>query len=161
RLARQAYRRPVTTEDLESLMTQYDAGRKNRTFDSGIQTALQAILVNLEFIFRFERAPDSVAPGQNYPISDLELASRLSYFLWSSAPDNQLLTLAAGGKLKDPAVLEQQVKRMLSDPRSEALINNFAGQWLRLGGLIDITPESLLYPNFSRNLAHSMRREVE
>jgi hypothetical protein len=161
RLARQAYRRPVNAEDLESLMTQFDEGRKNGTFDSGIQTALQAILVNLEFIFRFERTPESVAPGQNYRISDLELASRLSYFLWSSAPDNPLITVASQGKLKDPAILEQQVKRMLNDPRSEALINNFAGQWLRLGGLIDITPESLLYPNFSRNLAHSMRREVE
>jgi len=161
RLARQAYRRPVTAEDLESLMTQYEVGRKNGTFDSGIQTALQAMLVNLEFVFRFERTPDSVASGQNYRIGDLELASRLSYFLWSSSPDEQLLTLAGQGKLQDPAVLDQQVKRMLSDPRSEALVANFAGQWLGLGGLIDITPESTLFPNFTRNLAHSMRREVE
>jgi hypothetical protein len=161
RLAKQAYRRAVTPEDLESLMTQFEVGRKNGTFDSGIQTALQAILINLEFIFRFERTPDNVAPGQNYRISDLELASRLSYFLWSSSPDNQLLSVASEGKLKDPAVLEQQVKRMLSDRRSEALVTNFAGQWLRLGGLLDVTPESLLFPNFSRNLAHSMRQEVE
>ncbi len=161
RLARQAYRRPVSAEDLEALMAQYEVGRKNGTFDSGIQTALQAMLVNLEFVFRFERTPDTAAPGQNYRISDLELASRLSYFLWSSSPDDQLISLASQGKLRDPAVLEQQVKRMLPDPRAEALVRNFAGQWLRLGGLIDITPESLLFPNFTRNLAQSMRREIE
>jgi hypothetical protein len=161
RLARQAYRRPVTAEDLEALMTQYEFGRKNGTFDSGIQTALQSLLVSLEFIFRFERTPDSTAAGMAYPISDLELASRLSYFLWSSSPDEQLLTLAAQGKLREPVVLEQQVQRLLTDPRSTALIANFAGQWLRLGGLIDVTPESTLFPNFTRNLANSMRREIE
>jgi len=161
RLARQAYRRPTTAEDIESVMTQYEVGRKNGTFDTGIQTALQAILVNLEFIFRFERAPDSAASGQDYRISDLELASRLSYFLWSSSPDEQLLRLASKGKLKDPVVLERQVKRMLVDPKSEALVANFVNEWLRLSGLIDITPESTLFPNFTRNLAQSMRREVE
>ncbi len=161
RLARQAYRRPVNAEDLEALMTQYDFGRKNGTFDSGIQTALQSMLVNLEFVFRFERTPDSVAAGQNYTISDLELASRLAFFLWSSSPDDPLITLASQGKLRDPAVLEQQVKRLLADSRSDALITNFAGQWLRLGGLGEVTPESTLFPNFTRNLAQSMRREVE
>ena len=162
RLAKQAYRRPASAEDLEALMTQYQVGRANGgTFDSGVQAALQSILVNLEFVFRLERMPEGTAPGQNFRISDLELASRLSYFLWSSSPDLQLMNLAGQGKLREPAVLEQQVKRMLDDPRSEALIANFAGQWLRLGGLIDITPESLLYPNFTRNLGQSMRREVE
>jgi len=161
RLARQAYRRPVNAEDLEGLMTQFETGRKNGSFDSGIQTALQAMMVNLEFIFRFERMPDSAAPGQNYRISDLELASRLSYFLWSTSPDEQLIATASQGKLKDPVVLEQQVKRMLADPRSQTLVNNFAGQWLRLGGLMDVVPESLLFPNFTRNLGNSMRREIE
>jgi hypothetical protein len=161
RLARQAYRRPVNAEDLEALMTQYEFGRKKGTFDSGIQTALQSMLVSLEFIFRFERTPDSVVAGATYPISDLELASRLSYFLWSSSPDEPLLSLASQGKLRDPVVLEQQVQRLLNDQRSKALIANFAGQWLRLGGLIDVTPESTLFPNFTRNLAQSMRREVE
>ncbi|MBI4471290.1 MAG: DUF1592 domain-containing protein [Acidobacteria bacterium] len=161
RLARQAYRRLITAEDMEALMAQYEVGRKSGTFDSGIQTALQAMLVNLEFIYRFERIPSGVAPGQDYRISDLELASRLSYFLWSSGPDEQLITVASQGKLKDPIELERQIKRMLMDSRSAALIQNFAGQWLRLSGLTDITPESLLFPNFTRNLAHSMRREVE
>lgn len=161
RLVRQAYRRPSTAEDLEALMNQYDVGRKNGTFDAGIQTALQAILVNPEFIFRFERTPENVGPGATYRISDLELASRLSYFLWSSSPDERLIEVASQGKLREPAVLEQQVQRMLKDPRADALIQNFAGQWLRLNGIVDITPESLLFPNFTRNLGQSMRREIE
>jgi len=161
RLARQAFRRPVTPEDLEGLMVQYQAGRKEGNFDSGIQAALASILARPEFVFRFEHIPPHVAPGQTYRISDLELASRLSYFLWSSAPDDQLLSLASQGKLKDPVVLEQQVERMLKAARSEALAANFAGHWLRLGGLQDILPEAMLYPQFTRNLAVSMRREVE
>src|SRR5687767_11832807 len=123
--------------------------------------ALQAMLVNLEFIFRFERTPETVPAGEDYRISDLELASRLSYFLWSSAPDDQLINIAGQGKLREPVVLEQQVKRMLTDLRGEVLIANFAGQWLRLSGLVEITPESTLFPNFTRNLGQSMRREVE
>ena len=142
-------------------MVQYQAGRDEGNFDSGIQAALSSILARPEFTFRFEHIPPNVAPGQTYRISDLELASRLSYFLWSSAPDDQLLSIASQGKLKDPVVLEQQVKRMLTDPRSEALAANFAGQWLRLGGLQDVLPEAVLYPQFTRNLAVSMRREVE
>ena len=161
RLAAQAFRRPVTPEDLEGLMTHYEVGREGGTFGGGIQAALQAILVRPEFVFRFERIPPDVAPGQTYRISDLELASRLSFFLWSSAPDAELLTLASQGKLEDPAVLEQQVKRMLGDRRSEALARNFAGHWLRLGGLQDVLPEAMHYPQFTRNLAVSMRREVE
>jgi hypothetical protein len=161
RLVRQAYRRPSTPEDLEALMTQYEVGRKAGNFDSGIQMALRAMLVNLEFIFRFERTPDRIASGQNYRISDLELASRLSYFLWSSSPDEQLINLASQGKLKDPVVLEQQVKRMLADSRSEALTANFADLWLQLRPLDDVIPDSDVYPNFSHNLGHSMKREVE
>jgi len=126
-----------------------------------VRTGVQAILANPEFVFRFERIPGNVAPGQTFKLSDLELASRLSYFLWSSAPDDQLLSVASQGKLKDPLILQQQVKRMLSDPRASALASNFAGQWLRLGGLMEVNPESGLFPNFTRNLGVSMRREVE
>jgi hypothetical protein len=161
RLAKQAYRRPVTPEDLEGLMTQYQVGRQDGDFEVGVRTALQAILANPEFVFRFEHVPDKVAPGQTFRISDLELASRLSYFLWSSAPDEQLLAVATQGKLKDPIVLQQQVKRMLKDSRSEALATNFAGQWLRLGGLIEANPDSGMFPNYTRNLGNSMRREIE
>jgi hypothetical protein len=161
RLARQAFRRPVNADDLEGLMTQYEAGRQGADFETGIRTALQAILAKPEFVFRFEHVPDNVPAGQTYRISDLQLASRLSYFLWSSAPDDQLITLASQNKLKDPAVLQQQVKRMLADPRAEALSTSFAGQWLRLGGLQEATPESGLFPNYTRNLGMSMRREVE
>lgn len=161
RLAKQAFRRPVNAEDLEGLMDEYQVGRKNGNFESGIRTALQAILAKPEFVFRVERIPTQVAPGQTYRISDLELASRLSYFLWSSAPDEQLINVATQGKLKDPVVLEQQVKRMLADRRSEALSTSFAGQWLRLAGLQEVTPEAGLFPNYTRNLGVSMRREVE
>jgi len=161
RLANQAFRRPATAEDLEALMGQYQTFRKKGNFDTGIQAALQTILMKPEFLFRFEHVPANVAPGQLFRISDLELASRLSYFLWSSGPDSQLLSVATQGKLKDPAVLEQQVKRMLLDPRSEALSTNFAGHWLRLGGLQDVLPEAMFYPQFTRNLAVSMKREIE
>ncbi len=161
RLAKQAFRRPATSEDLEGLMSQYQTGRKAKDFETGIRTVLQSILAKPEFIFRFEPVPANVAPGAAYRISDLELASRLSFFLWSTAPDDQLLTVASQGKLKDPVVLQQQVKRMLQDPRASALATNFAGQWLRLGGLLESTPESGIFPNFTRNLGNSMRREVE
>jgi hypothetical protein len=114
-----------------------------------------------EFVFRFEHTPPGVQPGTNYRISDFELAARLSYFLWSSAPDDQLITLASQGKLKDPAVLDQQVRRMLADPRSEAMSSVFAAQWLQLQNLRDVQPDAFLYPNFDRNLADSMRRETE
>jgi len=161
RLAKQAFRRPVNAEDLEGLLGQYQAGRQDGDFETGIRTAVQAILAKPEFIFRFEHVPANVAPGETFRLTDLQLASRLSYFLWSSAPDEQLLTLATQGKLKDATVLQAQVKRMLMDPRSEALATSFAGQWLRLGGLQEATPESGIFPNFTRNLGNSMRREVE
>jgi hypothetical protein len=161
RLAKVAFRRPVNAEDMEGLMVQYQAGRKDADFETGIRTALQAILAKPEFVFRFEHIPGNVAPGQAFRISDLELASRLSYFLWSSAPDATLITLATQGKLKDPVVLQQQVKRMLADRKAESLATSFAGQWLRLGTLQEANPESGLFPNFTRNLGNSMRREVE
>src|SRR6202043_4068400 len=160
-LVRQAYRKPASDTDVEELLSYYQQGRKSGNFDSGIRMAIQAVLANPQFVFRFERTPAGVAPGKNYRISDLELASRLSYFLWSSAPDEQLIALASQGKLKDPAVLEQQTRRMLADPRSEALSTVFAAQWLQLQNLRDVQPDAFLYPNFDRNLADSMRRETE
>jgi hypothetical protein len=160
-LARQAYRRPVTDADLEDLLTLYVSGRNRGGFESGIRMAVQAMIANPKFVFRFERAPANVAPDTNYHISGLELASRLSYFLWSSAPDEQLITVASQGRLRDPAVLEKQVRRMLADPRSEALATNFAAEWLHLQNLKDVQPDAYLYPNFTKNLAQSMRRETE
>jgi len=161
RLASQAFRRPITAEDLEGLMGLYSDTRKEADFDSGIRMAIQSIIAKPEFVFRFERVPSGAAPGKAYRISDLELASRLSYFLWSSVPDEQLVTVASQGKLKDPAVLEREVKRMLLDPKSQALSTNFAGQWLRLQGIQDFLPEPTTFPDFTKNLAQSMRREVE
>lgn len=160
-LARQAYRRPVNDADLEDLLTAFQKGRNARGFEAGIRLALQLILASPEFVFRFERTPAGVAPGTNYRISDLELASRLSYFLWSRGPDETLLTLASQNKLRTPAVLEREVRRMLADPRAEALASNFAGQWLYLRNLKDVQPDLFAYPNFSANLLDSMRRETE
>jgi hypothetical protein len=160
-LARQAYRRPVTDSDLEGLLSFYQSGRNSENFEGGIRTAIQAIVASPEFVFRFERVPGSIAPGKNYRLSDLELASRLSYFLWSTAPDEQLVNLANQGKLKDPQVLEKQVHRMLADPRAEALATNFAGQWLHLQNLREASPDLFLYPDFDRTLSQSMWRETE
>ena len=161
KLAGQAFRRPPTAEDMEGLMVYYHQGEKAGGFEVGVRAAIQAILSKPQFIFRFEQEPANVRPGQNYRISDLELASRLAYFLWSTIPDEQLINLATLGKLKDPAVLEQQVRRMLADSRSEALATSFAGQWLRLTAMKDVFPEAPLFPNFTRTLGDSMKREVE
>ena len=160
-LARQAFRRPTTPNDLESLLNFYQSGRNEGDFETGIRTALQAILSSPEFMFRFERTPDQAAPGTNYRVSDLELASRLAFFLWSSGPDDELINIASLNKLRDPATLEKQVKRMLSDVRSEALTSNFAGQWLHLQNLRNAAPDLLMYPDFDRTLSQSMRRETE
>jgi hypothetical protein len=165
-LARQAYRRPSTDMDLEDLLSVFQQGRrapakKEPPFDAGIRTVVQTLISDPEFVFRFEHTPPGVQPGTNYRISDLELAARLSYFLWSSPPDDQLITLASQAKLKDPSVLDEQVRRMLADPRSEALSTVFAPQWLQLQNLRDVQPDAFLYPNFDRNLADSMRRETE
>jgi hypothetical protein len=160
-LARQAYRGPVSDADTTDLLDTYQSGRRAGDFESGIRLSLQLILANPEFVFRFEPTPAGVAPGTNYRIGDFELASRLSYFLWSTAPDAQLLELAGRNKLRDPAVLEQQVRRMLADRRSAALPTNFAGQWLYLRKLDDSQPDLFLHPSFSRNLLDSMRRETE
>jgi hypothetical protein len=161
RLARQAYRRPADDSDVEELLSLYVAERNRNGFESGIRMAIQAMIANPKFIFRFEPAPENVAPGSNYRITDLELASRLSYFLWSSAPDEELISLASQGKLKDAPVLEQQVRRMLVDPKSEALSTNFAVEWLHLQNLKDAQPDAYLYPNYDLNLGQSMLRETE
>jgi hypothetical protein len=160
-LARQAYRRPTTDSDLEELLSLYQAGRNKGDFEAGIRMAVQAIVADPQFVFRFERTPPGVSPGTNFQISDLELASRLSYFLWSSAPDDQLITVASQGKLKDPAVFEQQVRRMLADPRSEALATSFAEQWLGLRNLRDLQPDVYVFPDWDNNLTQSMRRETQ
>lgn len=155
------YRMPLSKESFEELMQVYWEGREHGNFESGIRMALQYILANPEFVFRFERTPAGVRPGEDYRVSDLELASRLSYFLWSSLPDDELITVAGQGKLREPSVLQRQVKRLLADPRSEALASNFAVQWLHLRGLADANPDVYLYPDSDDNLLQSMRRETE
>ena len=146
RLARQAFRRPVSDRDVQRLMDLYESGRQERDFDSGIRMAAHALVADPEFLFRFERTPAGVLPGSNYRVSDLELASRLSYFLWSSAPDEELLTLASADRLSDSATLEQQVRRMLAAPRADALTTSFASHWLRLQNLKDSHPDVLSLP---------------
>jgi hypothetical protein len=160
-LARHAFREPVTEEHMEELMTTYGEGRSHGDFDGGIRMALELMLSHPEFVFRFERPPANAAPGTDYRVSDLELASRLSYFLWSTAPDDQLIDVAAQGKLRNPTILEQQVRRMLADPKCEALATNFAGQWLYLRNLKDALPDYYLYPLADQNLLQAMRRETE
>jgi hypothetical protein len=160
-LARRAYRRPITDTDSSTLISFYRAGREGGTFEDGIERGLQFVLAHPEFVFRTESAPTTVKAGQPYRINDLELASRLSFFLWSNVPDDELINLASQGKLKDPKVLEQQVKRMLLDPRSKELVKNFAGQWLGLRTMQTSTPEGTLYPDFDDNLRQAMRTEAE
>ena len=160
-LATKAFRRPATPEDLEGLMLMYELGRSKGDFETGIRTAVQTLIAMPEFVFRFERVPDGIEPGESYRITDLELASRLSYFLWNTAPDDELMAIANESRLRDEGVLGEQVERMLADPRSETLATNFAMQWLRLTGIEEVHPEGTLFPNFTKNLARSMRREVE
>jgi hypothetical protein len=160
-LAHHAYRRPVADADLQELMGFYKSGRSAGNFEDGIESALQRILVDPEFLFRVERDPPQAAPGTAYRISDIELASRLSFFLWSSIPDDQLLDLAEHDKLSNPATLEQQVRRMLADPRAEALVSNFAGQWLYLRNLQKIWPNPDVFPDFDANLRDGFQKESE
>jgi hypothetical protein len=159
-LARRAYRRPTSERDVKTLIDFFEAGRAD-TFETGLQFALERLLADPRFLFRIESDPPTAQPGSAYRIPDLELASRLSFFLWSSIPDSELLDAAAKGTLKNPAVLEQQVRRMLADPRSEALVENFAGQWLQLRNLRNVTPDLLMYPNFDENLRAAYQRETE
>jgi uncharacterized protein DUF1592/uncharacterized protein DUF1588/uncharacterized protein DUF1585/uncharacterized protein DUF1595/uncharacterized protein DUF1587 len=160
-LATKAYRRPMTPEDVGGLMKFYDAGRKDGDFEAGIRTAVQAVLASPHFVFRMEEEPATAKPGQNYRITDLDLASRLSFFLWAANPDAELLKVASQGTLKNPVVFEKQVRRMLADPKSEALSTRFAAQWLRLQDLHTIHPDALLYPAYDNTLAEAMQRETE
>ncbi len=161
-LARRAFRRPIADQDAEVLMGFYQKGRNEAgDFDHGVEMALRRILADPEFVFRKEAEPDGLQPGEAYRISDVELASRLSFFLWSSIPDDELLNLAAQNKLRDPAVLERQVRRLLADPRSDALVTNFAGQWLSLRALQTQTPVTAEFPDFDDNLRNAMRKETE
>jgi hypothetical protein len=160
-LARRAYRRPPTDQELVTLMTFFAEGRKGATFDDGIEYALRFLLSTPQFLVRAEREPSTVRPGQPYRITDLELASRLSFFLWSSIPDDELITIAARGQLNQPAVLAQQVRRMLADPRSDALVTNFAQQLLYLRNLPATSPDGIFYPNWDDELRQSLKRESE
>jgi hypothetical protein len=160
-LARRAYRRPVTDADLQGPLAFYKDARAEGGFAAGIEMALRAILASPEFLFRIERDPRNVAPKTAYRVSDVDLASRLSFFLWSSVPDDELLGLAVAGKLKERAVLERQVRRMLADSRSHALVTNFAGQWLYLRNLAAQNPDARMFPDFDDNLRQAFRRETE
>jgi hypothetical protein len=160
-LMRRAYRRTVDDEDLRKPMELYRKARKEGDFDAGIEMALSAVLVNPRFLFRIESDPPRVAPHSAYRLPDIQLASRLSFFLWSSIPDDELLDLAARGELGKPEVLEGQVRRMLADSRSQSLVTNFADQWLRLRNLDSITPDLRLFPDFDDNLRQAFRRETE
>jgi hypothetical protein len=160
-LTRRAFRRTSSPEDLEVLMNFYHEGRAKGSFEEGIELVLRRILASPEFIFRAEREPANVNAGATYRITDTELASRLSFFLWSSIPDDELLKLASQGKLQDPVVLEAQVRRMLADPRATELVRNFAGQWLYLRNLDSVSPALEEFPGFDDNLRQAFRRETE
>ncbi len=160
-LARRAYRRPVEEADLERLLPFYRDGREQGSFDAGIQLALRRLLASPSFVFRIEADPADAAPGTAFAVSDVELASRLSFFLWSGPPDDTLLEVAAAGRLRERAVLEEQVRRMLRDPRAGELVENFAGQWLHLRNLDTIKPNTDFFPDFDDNLRQAFKRETE
>ena len=160
-LSRRAYRRPVTDKDLQPLLSLFKEARSEGMFEEGIKTALQRILVDPQFLFRIERDPANVAPGTAYRVSDLELASRLSFFVWSSIPDDQLLDLAERGRLKDSATLQQQVRRMLADPRSKALVSNFFGQWLYLRNLPKVWADVDVFTDFDQNVRDAFQQETQ
>jgi len=156
-----AFRRPATAADVDSLMEFYRQGRREKDFELGVETALARVLASPQFIYRIEQQPANVAAGQTYRVSDFDLASRLSFFLWSSPPDDALVKVAEQGRLREPAILEQQVRRMLAHPKANALAVNFAGQWLNLRGLDSLAPVPALYPDFDDPLREAMRTEVE
>jgi Protein of unknown function (DUF1592)/Protein of unknown function (DUF1588)/Protein of unknown function (DUF1585)/Protein of unknown function (DUF1587)/Protein of unknown function (DUF1595)/Planctomycete cytochrome C len=158
-LASQAYRRPATKEDLQTLLGFYRSGHAAGGFEVGIQRGIERILAAPSFLFRVERQPPGM-PGSTYRLTDLELASRVSFFLWSSIPDAELIGVAARGKLRDPVVMEQQVRRMLADPRANALVDNFAAQWLNLGKIAGVKPDEYVHPEFDENLRDAMLEET-
>lgn len=160
KLARQAYRRPVTVADVDNLMGLYREGRNGESFESGIELALQGILAGPEFLFRIEQDPADAVAGEVYPVSDLELASRLSFFLWSTIPDEELLTVAEQGRLREPAVLEQQVRRMLADERFEGFLTNFGRQWLAVRDVEFAEPNLSLFPEFDDELREAYQQEL-
>jgi hypothetical protein len=160
-LARRAYRRPPDAREVTTLMAFFNDGRKGATFEDGIEYGLRLVLASPQFLVRAEREPASVAAGQPYRVSDLELASRLSFFLWSSIPDDELITVASQGRLSQPVVLAQQVRRMLKDPRSESLVTNFGQQLLYLRNLPATSPDGIFYPNWDDELRQSLKREAE
>ena len=160
-LARRAYRRPVTEADIALLVGFYNQGRDGGDFESGIEMALRRLLVSPEFLLRVERDPEDLDSDEPYFVSDLELASRLSFFLWSSLPDDELIDTAADGTLREPAVLESHVRRMLADPRSESLVTNFAAQWLYLRNLPAVSPDFIVFPDFDETLRRALRQETE
>ena len=160
-LARRAFRRPVDDEDIDRLLVFYERGRAGGSFDTGIEMALRRLLVSPEFLFRVERDPEGAAAGASYRVNDLEMASRLSFFLWSSIPDDELLDLAERGELSDTATFGAQVERMLADPRSQALTSNFAGQWLTLRNAAAVQPDEDIFPDFGEALRRAFRQETE
>jgi hypothetical protein len=160
-LARRAFRAPVNETDMQPLLAFYRSGRQEGSFDLGIERALQLILASPKFVFRAERDPAELKPGSVHRVSDVELASRLSFFLWSSIPDDELLAEANAGRLKDPSVLERQTRRMLADRKAQALVSNFAGQWLHLRNLRNAQPHADDFPDFDDNLRHAFQRETE
>jgi hypothetical protein len=160
-LATKAYRRAPNAAEVNDLIQRYQESRKQTDFEHAIAAGLAHILASPQFLARIEVEPANVKPGELYALTDLELASRLSFFLWSTLPDKELLDIASAKKLQNPAVIEQQVRRMLSDPRAESLTKNFAGQWLNLRGMDAVGPLPLIYPDFDDPLRQAMRREVE
>lgn len=160
-LARRAFRRPVTEKDLAAPMQFFRQGRAIGNFESGIQTGMMTIFASPKFLYRAEIDPANARPGSIHRLSDVELASRLSFFLWSSVPDEELLALAEQGKLKDNAILEQQVRRMLKSPRAKSLVDNFAFEWLRLREIDKAEPDVILFPNFDNSLRAAFKREME
>jgi hypothetical protein len=160
-LARRAYRRPVPRTEIDQLLSFYQQERARGSFDTGVEFALRRILASPSFVFRPEHEPSGLAPGTPYPVTDVELASRLSFFLWSSIPDDELLRVAEQGALTRPGVLAAQARRMLNSPKSDALVSNFAGQWLQLRNLKGIVPDSDTFPDFDDNLRQAFRREAE
>jgi hypothetical protein len=160
-LERVAYRRPVTDADVAPPLRFFQEGRQDASFDAGIENALVAILSSPKFLYRVERVPQNLPPGASFRISDLELASRLSFFLWSEGPDDELLDLAIANQLHEPQVLAMQVKRMLADPRANALVTNFAFQWLKVDDMDRINPDQAAYPAFDEDLRHAFKREME
>ena len=161
RLARQAFRRPVSEAELQGILAFYDEGRRQADFDTGIQKGLLAILASPRFLYRAHVPPAGAAAGQTFALRDIDLASRLSFFLWSAPPDETLITLAEQGRLRDPVVRAEQVRRMLADPRAHSLVTNFAFQWLNVPGLELVNPDPNLFPDYTEDLVPAFRRELE